>query len=92
MKLNWKSLLDDWDREDRWGNWAWENCSGPKRNSGDFSNRDCKSASKDCIAASSRSRSCVPAVLDEFEKRNTLRKHGLVPDNMNNPDCKFVVG
>jgi len=47
MKLDWESLLDDWDGEDYWRNWARENCLGPKRNLGDFSNWDCKSASKD---------------------------------------------
>ena len=34
MELDWENLLDDWDGEDCWRNWAWENCSGPKRNSG----------------------------------------------------------
>ena len=82
MEFERKNLLDDWDGEDCWGNWAWENCSGLKRNSGDFSNRDCKSASKNCVAALCRPRSCVPTVLDESGKRDTLRKHGLVPDNM----------
>ena len=92
MELDWKNLLDDWDGEDCWRNWAWKNCLGPKRNSGDFSNPDCKSASRDCVAASSRSRSCIPAVLDEFEKWDTLQKYDLVPDNMNNPNCELVVG
>jgi len=92
MKLDWESLLDDWDGEDYWENWAWENYSGPKRNSADFSNRDCKSASNDYVATSSRRRSCVPAVPDESKKWDTLQKHGLVPDNTNNPDCGLVVG
>ena len=92
MMLNWESLLDDLDGEYCWGNWAWENCSDSKRNSGDFSNRDCKSASMDYFAALSRPHSCVLVVLDELEKWDTLRKHGLVPDNMNNPDCELVVG
>ena len=68
MKLDWKSLLDDWDGEDCWENWVCRNCSGPKRNSGNFSNWDCKSASKDHVAAVSRPHSCVLAVLDESEK------------------------
>ena len=92
MELDWENLLDDWNGEDCQRNQAWENCSGPKRNLGDFSNRDCKFVSKDCVAASSRPRSCVPAVLDESEKWDTLQKHGLMPDNMNNPDCGLVVG
>ena len=92
MKLDWDSLLDDWDGKDCWGNRAWENCSGPKRNSGDFSNQYCMSASKDYVAASSRPCSCVPAVLNESEKWDTLRKYVLAPDNMNNPDCGLVVG
>jgi len=72
MELDWENLLDDWDSEYCWGNWAWENCSGPKRNLGDFSNRDGKSASKGCVAAFSRPHSCVPAVLDESKKWDTL--------------------
>ena len=91
MKLDQESLLDDWDGEDCWGNQARKNYSGPKKNLGDFSNRNCKSASRDYVAASSRPHSCVPVVLDEFEKLDTLQKHGLVPDNMNNPDCGPVV-
>ena len=54
MELDWENLLDDWDGEDCWRNWVQENCSRPKRNSGDFSNRDCMSASKDYVAALSR--------------------------------------
>ena len=72
MELDWENLLDNWDGEDYWRNQAQENCSGPKRNSGDFFNRDCKSASKDCVAASSGPRSCVLAVLDESKKWDTL--------------------
>ena len=63
MKLDWESLLDDRDGEYCWGHWAWENCLGPKRNSGDFSNWNCKSVSRDYVAVSSRPHSCVPAVL-----------------------------
>jgi len=39
----------------------------PSKNSGDFSNRDCKYASRSYFAALSRPHSCVPAVLDELE-------------------------
>jgi len=92
MKLDWESLLDDRDGKYYWGNLAWENCLGPKRNLGDFSNRYYKSASRDYSVALSRTHLCVPAVLDEFEKLDTLRKHGLVPDNMNNLDCGSVMG
>ena len=65
---------------------------GPKRNSGDFSNRDCKSTSRDCVVALSRPHSCVPTVLDESEKWDTLRKYGSVPDSINNPDYEWVMG
>ena len=92
MKLDWESLLDDWDGEDCWGNQAWENCSGPKRNSSDFSNRDCKSTGRDYVTALSRPHSCIPVVLDELEKLDTLRKHDFVHDSMNSPDCGSVVG
>ena len=68
MELDWENLLDDWDGEDCRRNWAWENCFGPKRNLGDFSNWDCKFISKDCVATVSRPPSYVPAVLAESEK------------------------
>ena len=54
MKLDWENLLDDWDGEDYWENLAWENCSGSKRNLGDFSIQDCTFAIKDYVAAVSR--------------------------------------
>jgi len=56
-----------------------------------ISYRDYKSTSKDCVATLSWLHSCVSAVLDESEKWDSLRKHGLVPDNMNNPDYELVV-
>jgi len=40
----------------------------------------------------SRQHSCVPAVLAESEKQDTLKKYGSMPDSMNNPDCELVVG
>ena len=39
MELDWENLLDEWDGENYWESLAWENCSRPKRNLGDFSNR-----------------------------------------------------
>ena len=48
--------------------------------------------SRDYSAALSRQHSCVLVVIDEFEKLGTLKKYGLIPDNMNNPDCVSVVG
>ena len=80
MELNWKNLFDDWDGGDYWGNLAQENCSGPKRNLGDFSNRDCMFASKDYATIVSRSHSYVPAALGESRKQDTLQRYGLVPD------------
>ena len=70
---------------------AWESCSRPKRSLGDFSNRDCKFASTDCVTAVSRPHLCVPAVLAESEKQDTLQKLSSVPDSMKNPDCELVV-
>ena len=90
--VDWQNLLEDWDGEYYWRNWAWENCSGPKKNSGDFSNRDCKSVSRDYFTTLSRPHSCVPVIIDEFEKKGTLQKYGLVPDNMNNLNCVSVEG
>ena len=92
MELDWENSLDDWDGGDDWGNLAQENCSGPKRNLGNFSNRDCTFASKDYVAAVSRLHSCVLAALGESKKLDTLQRHGSVPDNMNNPICELVVG
>jgi len=60
--------LDEWDGENYWESLAWENCSEPKRNLGDFSYRDCMLASKDYAAAMSRPRSGVPVALAEYEK------------------------
>ena len=48
--------------------------------------------SRGCEAAVSKPRSCVPVALAGHEKQGTLQKHGLVPDNVNNPDCELVVG
>ena len=56
MGLDWGNLLDEWDGKNYWESLAWENCSGPKKNLGDFSNRDCMFASKDYAAAVSRPR------------------------------------
>ena len=92
MELDWEKSLDDWDGGDDWRKLAQENCSGPKRNLGDFSNRDCTFASKDCITAMSRPHSYVPVALAEYGKQDTLQRHGLVSDSMNNPDCELVVG
>jgi len=50
------------------------------------------SASRDYLAALSRPHSCVPVILDELEKLDTLRKHDFVPDNMNNLDCGSMAG
>ena len=47
MELDWEILLDEWDGENYWERLAWENCSGPKRNLGDFSNLDCMFVSRD---------------------------------------------
>ena len=68
MELDWENSFDDWDGGDDWGNLASENCTRPKRNLGNFSNRDCMFASKDYAAAVSRPHSCVPAALGESEK------------------------
>jgi len=65
MEPDWENLLDDWDGGDDWGNLAQENCSGPKKNLGDFSNRNCTFASKDYVAVVSRPHSYVPAALGE---------------------------
>ena len=91
MELDWENSLDDWDGGHDWGNLAQENCSGPKRNLGDFSNRDCTFASKDFAVAVGRPHSCVPTVLGKSEKQDTLQRYGSVPDSMNNPDCELVV-
>jgi len=72
MEPNWENLLDEWDGENYWESLDWENCSGPKRNLDDFSNRDCMFASKDYAAAVSRSRSGVPVALAEYRKQGTL--------------------
>ena len=60
MRLDWENVVEDWDGENYWRNQAWEDCSGPKRNLGDSSNRDCMFASKDYAAAVSKPRSDVP--------------------------------
>ena len=92
MEFDWENLLDEWDGENYQESLAWKNCSGPKRNLSDFSNRDCTSASTDCVAAMSRLHLCVPAMLAKSEKQDTLQKNGSVPDSMHNPDCELVVG
>ena len=91
MELDWKNLPDDWDGENCWRNQAWEDCSGPKRSLGDFSNQDYKFASRDCLATISRPHLCVLAVLTVSRKQDTPQKRGMVPDSMNNPDCELVV-
>ena len=73
MELDWENLLDDWDGGDDWGNLAQENYSGPKRNLGDFSNRDCTFAIKDYVAAVSRPHSCVPAAHGEPRKQDSSK-------------------
>ena len=80
------------DGENYWESLAWENCSEPKTNLGDFSNRDCTFASKDYATAVSRPRSGVLVALVGHEKQGTLQRYDLVPDSMNNPDCELVVG
>ena len=72
MGLDWENLVEDWDGENCWRNQAWEECSGPKRNLGDSSNRDYTFASKDYVVAVSRTHSCVPVALGESEKLDTL--------------------
>ena len=91
MELDWEIFLDEWDGENYQESLAWENCSRPKRNLGDFSNRDCKIASADCVAAVSRPHSYVSVALAKYGKQGNLQRHGLVPDCMNNPDCELVV-
>ena len=73
MELDWEKSLDDWAGGDDWGNLAWENCSGPKRNLGDFSNRDCTFASKDYAAAMSRPHSCVRRHSVSLKKRTLFK-------------------
>ena len=92
MGLDWEKVVEEQDGESCWGNWAWEDCLGPRRNSDNSSNRDCMSVSRGCEAAVSKPRSCVPVALVGHGKQGTLRRHGSVPDNMNNPDCELVVG
>ena len=82
--LDWENLVEDWDGENYWESLASENCSGPKRNLADFSNRDYMFASKDYAAAMSRLHSGVPVALAEYEKHGTLQRHSSVPDCMNN--------
>ena len=69
MGLDWGNLLDEWDGENYRESLAWENCSGTKRNLGDFSNRGCTSVSTDCVAAVSRPHSCVRRHLVSLENR-----------------------
>ena len=69
-----------------------EECSGPKKNLGDFSNRSCMSASRDYFVALSRLHSCVPVIPDELERLDILLKHDFILDNMNNPDRGLEVG
>ena len=92
MEFDQGNLLNEWGGENYQESLAWENYSGPKRNLGDFSNRDCTFASKDYAAVVSRPRSGVLVALVEYEKQGTLQRHGLVPDSLNNPDCGLAVG
>ena len=59
---------------------------------GDSSNLDCMFASKNYEAVVSRPRLGVPVALTGYEKQDTLQRHDLVPDSMNNQDCELVVG
>ena len=92
MGLDWENVVEDWDGENCQKNQAWEDCSGPKRNLGDSSNRDCMFASKDYAATMRRPRSGIPVALAEYRKQGTLQRYGSVPDSMNNPDCELVAG
>ena len=55
----------------------------------DSSNLDCMYGSRDCEAAVSKPRSCVPVALAGYEKWGTLQRHDLVSDSMNNPDVNW---
>ena len=68
MELDWENLLDEWDGENYWERLAWENCSGPKRSLGYFSNQDCTSESTYCVTVVCRPHSCILAVLNESRK------------------------
>ena len=68
MELDWENLLDEWDGENYWECLAWENCSGPKRNLSDFSDRGCTSVNTDCVAVLSSPHSCIPVALAGYEK------------------------
>ena len=48
--------------------------------------------SRGCVEAVNKPRSGVLVALAGHEKWGTLQRHGLVPDNMNKPDCELVVG
>ena len=72
MELDWENSMDDQDGGHDWGNLAWENCFGPKRNLGDLSNQGCTSASTDYVATVSRPCSGVPVALAEYGKQGTL--------------------
>ena len=62
MELDWENLVVDWD------GLGLGDYSGPKRNLGNSSNRDCMFASRDYAVAVSRPRSGVPVALAEYEK------------------------
>ena len=69
MELDWENLVEDWDGENCWINQAWEDCSGPKKNLGDSSNRDCTFAIKDYAVAVSRPCLGVLAALAGMENK-----------------------